>query len=732
MKKTNNKSVDRLAFLLGMSFLFISILVIRLIYLQAIASDDLKKRAMEQWTRGVEVKSKRGIIYDRNGKKLAISVNAHTLWLNPEETRSKDKGKTAKYQAQMAKDLANALEDITEKEIMEMIKSDRKSVKVKQWLTKEEKEAVENLKLKGIQIADGSRRYYPNENFASYILGFTNIDNVGLNGIEKTYNDFLSGETGKKIRVRDGDGKQMPYDNEKTFEAEDGYNIVLTLDENIQGFAEDAADKVMEETNAKNISIIVMDPNNGDLLALANSPNYNPNMPRTPLDPKDQDEWANLPGEELQQKWYDMWRNYAISDAYEPGSTFKTIMAAAAIEENVANPDTNFYCSGFIRDIPGTVLKCSRWYRPHYTINLKEGLAESCNVVFVDLGRKLGKEKTLKYIKAFGFGENTGIELLGEQSGIISSSPEAIRDVNLATISYGHGIAVTPIQLINAISAISNGGKLMTPRLVSHIVDSEGNVVMEKPPEVKRRVISESTSKTMMEMMEDVVSSGTGGNAYVPGYRVAGKTGTAKKVVGTGYGDGKYIGSFVAVAPADKPQLAILVIVDEPEGMYYGGSIAAPAASEVIEKSLSYLEVAPEYTDKEKKEQKDRVVLPNLIGKTLAEAGEIIVKSGFKYSVDSDISSEKSKIVKQYPAAGERLEKGSIIDLYLDEDQDSGKVTVPNLINKSKDEVVKILDGLGLKYHLAGEGKASMQKPLPGAQVEANTNIEVEFTDKKD
>ena len=723
MKKTDKASVRRLKHLIIISFLAILGLVARLGYLQVIASDDLTKRAMELWTRGVEVKSKRGEIFDRNGKKLAMSVNAHTLWANPDEI---DKKKES------AKKLSQILE-LSEKELLEMLESGKQSVKIQQWLSKEEKEGIEKLELKGFQIADGSRRYYPNENFASYILGFTNIDNVGLNGIEKTYNDFLSGEAGKTVRVRDRKGQQLPYDTEKTFDAQDGYNIVLTLDENIQGFAEEAAKKVIDETKAKNVSIIVMDPNTGDLLALANNPNYNPNQPRTPLDPLVQKEWSSLSPEELQQKWYDMWRNYAISDIYEPGSTFKTIMTAAAIEENAANPDTNFYCSGFIRDIPGEVLRCSRWYRPHYTINLREGLAESCNVVFVDLGRKLGKDKTLKYIKAFGFGEKTGIELLGEQGGIIPSSPEAIRDIQLATISYGHGIAVTPIQLINAISAIANGGNLMTPRLVSHVVDSDGNIVSEMPPEVKRRVISESTSKTMMEMMEDVVSSGTGGNAYVPGYRVAGKTGTARKVIDSGYAKGKYIGSFIAVAPADDPQLSILVIVDEPEGMYYGGSIAAPAAAEVIEKSLSYLEVSPEFTDKEKKEEKDMIVVPSLINKTLDEAGEIIVKAGLKYSVDSDISSEKAKIVKQYPKAGVKSEKGAIIDLYLDEDlSTTGGIKVPNLMNKTKKEVIKILDDLGLKYHLAGEGLVKTQNPLPGTTVKPNANIKVEFTEKKD
>ena len=716
-KKSN--PVGRLRVLLVISLSLFIVVAVRLVYIQGINDDEYKREAIELWTRDIDVKPKRGVIYDRNGKKMAISINSHTLWANPKDVDEK---------VVVSEKLSKAL-GIEKNEILKMLNSDKNSVKIKQWLTKEEKDKVEALEIKGLQVADGSRRYYPNEDFASYILGFTNIDNVGLNGIEKTYNKYLSGITGKKINVRDLIGHQLPYDEEKLYEAQDGYNLVLTIDENIQRFAEETASKYKEETLAKNISIIVMDPNNGDILAMANNPNYNPNEPREPINMEMAEEWEKLLPEDLQQQWYSMWRNYAISDIYEPGSTFKTVMAAAAIEEGVANPDTRFYCNGYIS---GTPLKCSRWYNPHQSLNLMEGLAESCNVVFVDIGRKLGKEKTLKYIEGFGFGEKTGIDLLGEQAGLIPSSPDVIRDINLATISYGHGIAVTPIQLINSISTIANGGNLMKPRLVSHIIDGEGNVVEEIAPKNKRKVISDSTSKTMLAMMEEVVSSGTGGNATVPGYKVGGQTGTAKKIIDGKYVDGKYIGSFTAVAPAENPKMAILVIVDEPEGVYYGGSTAAPAASEVIEKTLSYMEIKPEYTEKEKKNQKDVIKTPNLIGKTLKEAGQIIIDSKLKYSVDSDIASEDIRVIKQYPAPGTDLEKGALIDIYLeDKNLSENTVVVPNLINKTKKEAIKILEKAGLKYHLLGEGLVVKQNPSPGTSVKSRSNVEIELKEKK-
>lgn len=698
-------------------------LIIRLGYIQIVTGEELKKGALEQWTKGIEIKSKRGIIYDRNGKKLAISISSYTVWANPADIKDPDN---------TAKQLAEVL-DMEEATIYEKITKKQNVEKIKQWITKEEAKELRKLKLPGIEIVDDNKRYYPYEDFASHIIGFTDIDNYGLYGIEKAYDKYLSGAPGRWVRTEDARGKQMPYDGERIYDAEDGLHAVLTIDETIQHFAEKAAIESLAATKAKNISITVMEPTTGDILAMANLPQYNPNDPREPLDDQKKEKWKNLPQEELQKEWYDMWRNFAINDAYEPGSTFKTIVAAAALEENIVDMDSNFYCNGFIRDIPGAVLKCSRWYNPHGAQTLKEGMENSCNVVFVDLGRKLGKEKLYKYIKAFGFGEMTGIELTGEQGGIIPPNTDVIKEVNLATMSYGHGIAVTPIQLINAVSAIANGGNLMKPRLVSKLIDNDGNAVIENKPEVTRQVISKSTSDAMLEMMESVVSEGTGTSAYVPGYKVAGKTGTAQKIIDGRYAPGKYIGSFVAAAPADDPQIVVLVIVDEPQGVYYGGSVAAPVAGKVIEETLSYLDVKQEFTDEEKEEHEYTEKVPDVRNKKIGEAGRILAEAGFKYTTESFHIVEDSAVVGQFPLPGTEVTKGSIIDLYLDEEfKSEDKIIMPDLREKSKDEVINILDGLGLKYQFKGEGSVIKQNPEPGMKIDINSNVEVEFSKIKE
>lgn len=660
MAAPSNASKKRLMLVFIVVLIMVSALVIRLGYIQIVTGEELKKGALEQWTKGIDIKSKRGIIYDKNGKKLAVSVSSYTVWASPKDIENPEG--TAKAVAEVL--------DMDEETIFTKITKKQATEKIKQWITKEEATELRNLALSGIEIVDDNKRFYPYEDLAPYILGFTNIDNDGLYGIEKTYDKYLSGTPGRWVKTTDAGGKQMPYDGEKVYEAEDGLNAVLTIDETIQHFAEKLAKESAITTQAKNVSILVMEPQTGDILAMANMPHYNPNNPRESLDEGKNQLWSDLPVDELEKEWYNMWRNFAISDAYEPGSTFKTIVAAAAIEENVANANTSFYCNGFIRDIPGETLKCSRWYNPHGTQTLTEGMENSCNVVFVNLGRMLGKEKYYKYIKAFGFGELTGIELPGEQGGIIPYNTENIKEIQLATMSYGHGIAVTPIQLVNAISAIGNGGNLMKPRLVSQLIDGEGNIVFTNEPEIKRQVISKSTSDTMLEMLESVVSNGTGSNAYVSGYKVAGKTGTAQKIIdgGKGYAPGKYIGSFVALAPAKNPQMAVLVIVDEPVGVYYGGSVAAPIAGQLIEETLSYLEVEREYTEKEKEELAHMAVVPDLSNKSIEEAGKVLTELGFKYTTESDNITTKSKIINQFPLPGTEVLKGSIIDLYLDGD----------------------------------------------------------------
>lgn len=719
----SSSTKKRLLFAFLMVVVLSFALIIRLGFIQIVQGEELKKEALEQWTKSIEIKAKRGTIYDRNGKELAISVSSHTVWASPADIKNPE---------ETAKKVAEVLE-LDEKEVYEKITKKVNVIKIKQWITMEETKKLRELNLSGIEIVDDNKRFYPYGAFASYILGFTDIDNNGLYGIERTYDKYLSGASGRWVKIEDARGVEMPYGGEKVYEPENGLNVVLTIDETIQHFAEKAAKEALERTKAKNVAILVMEPKTGDILALANLPQYDPNNPREPLDPELKEQWKNLTQEELEKEWYDMWRNFSINDSYEPGSTFKLIVSAAALEEGAVNVDTHFYCGGFVRDIPGVVLKCARWYNPHGSQNFKEALGNSCNVAFVDVGRRLGKEKLYEYIKAFGFGEPTGIELTGEQGGIIPVNTDVIKEVNLATMSYGHGIAVTPIQLLTAVSAIANGGKLMVPRVVSKLVDNEGNVVKTIEPVVKRQVISESTAKTLLELMEGVVSEGTGSNAYVPGYRVAGKTGTAQKIIDGRYAPGKYIGSFVAVAPADDPKIAVLVIVDEPQGVYYGGSVAAPVAGDLIEETLNYLDVPPKYTEEEKEKYENTQIVPDVRNKKIEEAGKILTELGFRYTTESYDFSENSIVIEQFPLPGTEVTLGSIVDLYLDVDYiRDNKIVVPDVTGKTREEIINILKGVGLNYEFQGQGKAIDQDPKPGTEVEKNSTVKIKLSDTED
>ncbi|RKD34755.1 stage V sporulation protein D [Thermohalobacter berrensis] len=700
--------------------IFVLGLTIRLGYIQIVKGEELKKEALEQWTRDIPVKAKRGTIYDRKGKKLAISISTNTVWCRPADIENPK---------ETAKIVANILE-MDENEVLEKLTKKQSVVRVKMWIDKEKADALRKENLKGIEIVDDNKRYYPFGNFASYILGHTNIDQVGQYGVEKTYNKYLTGTPGRWIKTADAVGRQLPYENEKFYEPENGLNLVLTIDETIQHFAEKAALEALVKNKAKKVSIIVMEPKTGDILAMASKPDYDPNNPREPLNEKLKEEWAKLPVNEQIKKWYDMWRNFPINDSYEPGSTFKIITAAAGLEEGVVTPTSQFYCDGFITSVEGARLKCWRYYNPHGSETFVEGVQNSCNEVFVAVGQRLGKENMLKYIKGFGFGEKTGIDLTGEQSGIIPRSADSMREVNLATISYGQGIAVTPIQLITAISAVANGGKLMEPRIVKELIDQDGNIIEKFKPEVRRKVISEETSKTLLKILETVVSTGTGKKAYVPGYRVGGKTGTAQKVINGRYADGKYIASFVAIAPVNDPKIAVLAVIDEPSnGEYYGGRIAAPVAGQVVKETLSYLDVEPQFTEEEKEKFNEKnVVVPDVRNKTLREAGRILLRLGLDYNTETLNVEKDSVVIDQFPLPGTKVNKDSLVELYVKtKRKESNEIVVPNLTGKSRQEVIKILNKLNLRFNFKGEGKAVSQTPKPGTKVDFNALVKVEF-----
>lgn len=725
MSSPNVTTKKRLVFTLFFCIVSILLLIGRLAQIQIINGEKLREDALEQWTRDIPVPAKRGIIYDRNKNIIASNVSSYTVWARPADILNPDKD---------AETIAEILE-IEKDEVYKDITKRQSLVIIKKWISKEDADKLRSERIRGIEIVDDNQRYYPLGNFAAHILGFTDIDNYGLYGVEKIYDKYLTGINGRWIKAVDGKQKELPYDNEGFFEPQQGMNLLLTIDETIQHLAEKAALEALVKNKAQKVTILLMDPNNGELLAMATKPDYDPNdknslifdpeEPWRPLEDAEKKQYDELPWEDKSKLLYESWRNFPINDNYEPGSTFKIITAAAGLEERVVTNDTSFYCDGFVRQIKGAKIKCWRYYNPHGSQTFVEGVQNSCNEVFVSVGLKLGKEKMHEYVRNFGFGTKTGIELTGETSGIVRSL-EGMKEVNLATVSFGQGISVTPIQMVTAISAVANGGNLMEPKIAKSIINNEGDVIHQFEDKVVRNVISEETSRNLLEILESVVSEGTGGKAYKPGYRIGGKTGTAQKVVDGRYAPGKYIASFAGIAPVDDPKVVALVVIDEPSaGVYYGGQIAAPVAGQILKETLDYLDYDPVLTPEEKDEFGDSLItVPNVKGSSISEAAKKLNELGLKHITDVVTPKPDAVIKDQIPKSGTKVKKDEMIELYIEAIPiERSSTIVPNLLGKDKKEVIEILNNIDITYKIDGEGKVVSQTPKAGTIIEYNTEI---------
>jgi len=696
---TNLQNKRRMLFFLVCFFLVTIALVVRLGYIQLIKGEEYRKQAMENWSRDITISAKRGTIYDAKGKKLAVSVNSSTVTCFPADVKKSVKSaidnndneedssltkilkklnKTMFTEETAAdsipvntktpEETAQILSEILEmdyEEVLKKITSDYNYVVLKKWINDEQAQKIREQELSGINIIEDNKRVYPYGNFAPYVLGFTNIDQNGLYGVEATYNDYLTGIPGRTVVNTDAYGRELPFGYNEYYESQDGLGVVLAIDEVIQHYAESAAQKVMTDYNAKRATILVMDPNTGDVLAMASKPDYDPNDPKMPIDENIRAEWETLPDKELQNAWFDMWRNPAVNDIYEPGSTFKLITTATALEENAASLNSTYFCDGFVRQIKGENIKCWRYYRPHGQQTLSEAIQNSCNDALAQIGLDIGKEAFYKYLKAFGFEEQSGIMLNGEALGLVKE-PENMKDVDVVTQAFGQGIAITPIQLITAVSAISNGGNLMEPRIVKQLIDEDGNIIRNFDTVIRRKVISNETSKIMLQIMKDSAEAGSK-QAYRPGYRIGGKSGTAQKVIDGRYIDGKFISSFIGVAPVDNPRAVVMVMVDEPDQNigYYGSIVAGPVAADLLENILKYYDVEPVYTEEELGHvEQQMVTVPNLLGLTIAEATDLLIKTGLESNITIEVDAEK--IVKsQFPKAGEEVVKKSMVTLIL-------------------------------------------------------------------
>lgn len=710
----------RIAILLFTVLVLISCLILRVIYLQVFMAGWLREKAELQRFRALSILPRRGTIYDRNNNALAISIDAECVFAIPKEVgietvQLKKKGnrdnrlEKAAARRKIAQIIAKVL-TLDPQEVERLLEKQASFVWIKRKATFEEIEKLRRVlkteKIHGIEISQSPQRFYPQKFLAAQVLGIAGIDNQGLEGLEKYLDNYLQGVAGSDRAEFDTLGRHIPQGERRYIPPVDGKSIYLALDQNIQYITERELEKAVLDTNSKRGMAITVNPQTGEILSLANYPKFDPN------------DFKNYPAANR--------RNALFSDMYEPGSTFKVFTAAAALEEGLVNPDSSFFCSGAIV-VDDRRLKC--WKAGgHGSQNFVEAVENSCNPVFATLGLRLTKETFYKYIKGFGFGKVTGVEFPGEAPGLLKPLAK-VGNVELANIGFGQGITVTPIQMVMGVAAIANGGYLLKPRLIKEIRNPDGKLYKSYHTQVVRQVVSPKTAALMRQIMESVVINGSGNRAYLPGYRIAGKTGTAQKVVPGKKGYSQLIASFVAFAPADNPRLVAMVILDEPGSpIKYGGTIAAPVVGNIFRDALRYLGVKPQYdAEMLKKIEAESVVIPDVLNLKVEEALKILRQKQIPYQVIG----QGELIYDQVPKAGTTVNRGAKVLLYLDPeakfDTHTTKVLVPELKGLTNAKGEQILTELGLKLQVEGVGTITRQIPAPGTIVDYGSTVRAEL-----
>ena len=708
--------------------------VLRLTYLTTVQSSELQESAVDLQLADTTVSAKRGTIYDANGNVLAESASVWQVVMSPVNFKN-DKQRQA-----AAKGLSEIF-DLEYNDVLDDTKQQSHYVVVKRRIESDEREKVLELidTLKKdyscsgvIQLLDDYKRYYPKNSLASSVIGFTGSDDQGLEGIEYEYDSYLSGTPGRIITAQNARGTDMPFRYEQNVESEDGNNVYLTIDETIQSICEKYMQKGVEDNNVLNKGVcIAMDVNTGAILAMVTTDGYDLNNPYE-LSAKDKKKIKSTPkkkqAEAESAALSNMWRNKAVADTYMPGSVFKMCVASAALEENLVNEKTSFTCTGSI-EVEGETIHCSN-ISGHGTQNFVEVISNSCNPAFIQIGQMLGAGKFRQYYQGFGFSDKTGIDLPGEAEDSFWKEGK-MGGVDLAVASFGQNFSITPIQMITACAAVSNGGYVVQPHVVSKITDSKGNVIKTVDKKVKRQVISDDTSKKMNEYLEYNTERQGAAAGYISGYKVAGKTGTTEKrgvtKVESSFSE-DYISSFCGYAPADDPQIAMLVFFDTPDGdAYYGSQVSSPVFINIMSEVLPYLDVKTSYTDEE-------------LGYVDASAGDYtgVSVDEAKTAVEADgftatVKGNGSTVISQIPTVSSGLQKGGSIVLYTDSDSQSETVSVPSLIGLSPDEVNNVASAYGLNVSFSGattsSGTSSSQNIEAGTSVSPGTVITVSFAD---
>ena len=690
------------ALLMMLAFLFL-LLTLRIAYLTTARSSELTQRGISQWTREGTVYARRGSILDTNGQTLVISATAYIVSADPRKVSD----------ISLFTQTVCPILDLSEESVTQKLSDRTKaSVILKRQVSREKADELRSLQasageavaaqLEALLFDEDVRRAYPRGAFLTQTLGLTNVDSVGQSGLELQYESLLRGTAG--VSLRSVDGKSQPiYDSGNLYiEPQDGNSIKLTIDATIQDICEKAMRECYDVNKAQAVHLIAMDPYTGAILAMCSKPDYDPNDP-----PRDQTDALTQ-----------LMRIRLISDSYEPGSTFKILTAAAALDSGVTTPEDGFYCSAKIT-VDGDTIRC--WGSPHKDETMAEALQNSCNPVFVELALRLGTERMYQYLHAFGLGSKTNVDLQGEGSGILIPV-QSVKNVDLARIGFGQSVAVTPIQMITAACAVINGGRLMQPYLLKEAIAPDGTVLYRTQPKVVSTPISEETSATMRELLELVVSEGGAKNAAIEGYRIGGKTGTAQV-----YKDGRiardvHIGSFLGFAPADDPRIALLVIVDEADvPVDYGGTTAAPFARQILADVLPYLGCKPSSQD-----EREEIAVEDVVGLPLWQARKVIAEQGF--SVLDDGAGDT--VTAQMPSGGGKLIEGGQVMLYTYTDdlpQTEELVCVPDVEGLSIARAASLLRQRGLDMTIEGTGFAIRQEPAAGQYVEQGGVVQVVF-----
>ncbi|MBR5507383.1 MAG: PASTA domain-containing protein [Clostridia bacterium] len=713
----NNKSIfsNRVLFLFFGAITVMILLLIRVAWIQIIDGKEYKTSAALQQTKDIAISSKRGTIYDRNMKELATSASAETVTASPREVKAS--GKINEISTELSTILG-----MDKDKIYGILARDSSYEVIKRKIDKDQADAIRKKGLAGITLVEDNKRYYPGGTLAAHVIGFVGMDNQGLAGIEMIYENYLKGLPGRIITAKNAAGTNMPFKYEKYIDPQNGVNVVLTIDEVIQRKAEDALKKAVENYQVENgASCIIMEAKTGEILAMATYPTFDLNAPFTIVNEETVEQIKEIDDEEERKQAESnalnkQWRNKAVVDSYEPGSTFKAMVAAMALDENIVTLNENFVCNGSVH-VDTYDIGC--WNRNgHGTETFVQGVHNSCNPVFMSIGERLGTTRFYKYYKAFGFGETTGFDLPGEAPGLFHSM-DRFNIVELATASFGQGFTVTPLQLITAYSAITNDGYMVKPHLIKSLVDNDGNIIENFETQTIRQVVSADTANTVCKILEGVASEGTSKNAYIDGYHIAGKTGTSEK---TPRGSGKYVASFVGFAPADDPELICLVMLDEPMGSsYMGGAIAAPTFKEIMSDVLIYRQIENDSTV-------EYNFVPSVENEKLADAKQLLGNAGFKYTIVGN----GETVLSQMPVVGTALGSNAVVILYTEKTEPE-KVVVPDLHGYFASDANQILVNNGLNMKVVGKeslGRTVLvgtQDPPAGTEVVKGTVVSVEY-----